>query len=62
MIHSHHSQAYMLADALELSGIVAILFAGITMKYYTAPHLTPPALAAASNFFSMLAKLSEIFV
>lgn len=52
----------MLADALELSGIVAILFAGITMKYYTAPHLTPSALAAASNFFSMLAKLSEIFV
>jgi len=51
----------MLADALELSGIVAILFAGITMKYYTAPHLTP-RVGGSVQLFSMLAKLSEIFV
>ncbi|CAI5492081.1 unnamed protein product [Closterium sp. Naga37s-1] len=54
--------AYMLADAFELSGIVAILFAGMTMRYYTAPHLNEKALATTSSFFSILAKLSETFV
>ncbi|CAI5936071.1 unnamed protein product [Closterium sp. NIES-65] len=53
--------AYMLADAFELSGIVAILFAGMTMRYYTAPHLNEKALATTSSFFSILAKLSETF-
>ncbi|GJP52706.1 hypothetical protein CLOM_g11797 [Closterium sp. NIES-68] len=54
--------AYMLADAFELSGIVSILFAGMTMRYYTAPHLNEKALATTSSFFSILAKLSETFV
>eukprot|EP00897_Mesotaenium_endlicherianum_P009642 jgi/Mesen1/8706/ME000052S08132 len=54
--------AYMMADALELSGIVAILFSGITMKYYVAPNLSEKAKEITGSFFGMLAKLSETFV
>lgn len=54
--------AYMAADALELSGIVAILFTGITMKYYAAPNLSEEAKEITGSFFAMLAKLSETFV
>ncbi|EFJ36674.1 hypothetical protein SELMODRAFT_76526, partial [Selaginella moellendorffii] len=54
--------AYNMADALELSGIVAILFAGITMKYYTAPNLSSEAQQITTSFFGMLSKLSETFV
>ncbi|KAG0622406.1 hypothetical protein M758_3G095100, partial [Ceratodon purpureus] len=54
--------SYMLADGLDLSGIVAILFAGIAMKYYTAPNLSPEAIQVTTSFFQMLAKLSETFV
>ncbi|BBN12580.1 solute carrier family 9 (sodium/hydrogen exchanger), member 8 [Marchantia polymorpha subsp. ruderalis] len=54
--------SYMMADALELSGIVAILFCGITMKYYTAPLMSSVAQTITTSFFQMLAKLSETFV
>ncbi|MCO5603905.1 hypothetical protein L7F22_058059 [Adiantum nelumboides] len=54
--------AYNVADALELSGIVSILFAGITMKYYTAPNLSSQAQQITTSFFQMLSKLSETFV
>ncbi|KAH7444789.1 hypothetical protein KP509_02G091800 [Ceratopteris richardii] len=54
--------AYNVADALELSGIVSILFAGITMKYYTAPNLSSQAQKITTSFFQMLSKLSETFV
>nr|PNR50773.1 hypothetical protein PHYPA_009959 [Physcomitrium patens] len=52
----------MLADGLNLSGIVAILFAGIGMRYYTAPNLSLAATQLTTSFFQMLAKLSETFV
>eukprot|EP00249_Psilotum_nudum_P005527 c18970_g1_i1 orf=165-1526(+) len=54
--------AYNVADALELSGIVSILFAGITMKYYTAPNLSSQAQHVTTGFFGMLSKLSETFI
>ncbi|KAL3680026.1 hypothetical protein R1sor_022982 [Riccia sorocarpa] len=54
--------AYMMADALELSGIVSILFTGIAMKHYTAPLMSSVAQTITTNFFQMLAKLSETFV
>lgn len=54
--------SYMLADGLNLSGIVAILFAGIGMRYYTAPNLSLAATQLTTSFFQMLAKLSETFV
>ncbi|KAH9548887.1 hypothetical protein CY35_11G110700, partial [Sphagnum magellanicum] len=52
----------MMADGLELSGIVAILFAGIGMKYYTVPNLSVQATQVTTSFFQMLSKLSETFV
>ncbi|MCO5590507.1 hypothetical protein L7F22_044477 [Adiantum nelumboides] len=54
--------AYNVEDALELSGIVSILFAGITMKYYTAPNISSQAQQITTSFFQMLSKLSETFV
>ncbi|CAM6088315.1 unnamed protein product [Calypogeia fissa] len=54
--------SYMMADALGLSGIVAILFAGITMKHYTAPLMSSAGVTITTSFFQMLAKLSETFV
>ncbi|GAQ91037.1 Na+/H+ antiporter [Klebsormidium nitens] len=54
--------AYMLANACQLSGIVAILFCGIAMRHYTHDNLSEEAQKLLSGFFSMLAKLSETFV
>eukprot|EP00243_Klebsormidium_subtile_P009461 TRINITY_DN472_c0_g1_i1.p1 TRINITY_DN472_c0_g1~~TRINITY_DN472_c0_g1_i1.p1 ORF type:complete len:612 (-),score=150.75 TRINITY_DN472_c0_g1_i1:343-2178(-) len=54
--------AYMLANACQLSGIVAILFCGIAMRHYTHDNLSEEAQKLISGFFSMLAKLSETFV
>jgi len=54
--------AYFLADGLDLSGIVAILFAGITMARYVRPNLSQKAQDATLYFFKLLAHISETFV
>ena len=33
--------SFLLSEALHLSGIVAILFAGMFMAHYTQPNLSP---------------------
>lgn len=35
--------SYLLAEGLQLSGIVAILFISVTMAHYTIPNLSPEA-------------------
>ena len=54
--------AYFLADGLDLSGIVAILFCGITMSRYVRPNLSTKAQDATLYFFKLLAHVSETFV
>jgi len=54
--------SYTLAEAFSLSGIVSILFCGITMAHYMRPNLSPWSQAATKNIFKTLALLAETFV
>jgi len=54
--------AYFIAESCELSGIVAILFAGITMAYYTFENLSEGAQQLTQNLFRVAAKVAETFV
>ena len=54
--------AYMLAEGLELSGIVAILFCGILMKHYTTRNLSEKAKETCHAFFQITAKTAETFI
>ncbi|XRB17000.1 sodium/hydrogen exchanger [Pseudoscourfieldia marina] len=62
MLLSWPYMAYMLAEGLELSGIVAILFCGITMSHYTVHNLSQHARKVLTAFFKCLANLCETFV
>lgn len=54
--------AYFLAEALELSGIVAILFAGITMANYTIENMSEKAQSMTREMFKVAAMFAETFV
>ena len=54
--------AYMLAQGLQLSGVVAMLFAGITSAHATIQHLTHSARRFSLHFFKMLATVCEALV
>eukprot|EP00312_Isochrysidales_sp_CCMP1244_P019124 CAMPEP_0202786196 /NCGR_PEP_ID=MMETSP1388-20130828/69721_1 /ASSEMBLY_ACC=CAM_ASM_000864 /TAXON_ID=37098 /ORGANISM="Isochrysis sp, Strain CCMP1244" /LENGTH=695 /DNA_ID=CAMNT_0049455747 /DNA_START=15 /DNA_END=2102 /DNA_ORIENTATION=- len=53
---------YYAAEALELSGIVAILFCGIAMATYARPNLSPHARTLTTELFETLAAIAEAFV
>ena len=50
------------AEALELSGIVAILFCGIVMAQYTRDNLSDGAVVLTARLFKVIALLAETFV
>ncbi|KAJ1622177.1 Sodium/hydrogen exchanger family-domain-containing protein [Pavlovales sp. CCMP2436] len=54
--------SYYVAEAYELSGIVAILFCGIVMAKYTRDNLSEQAQTLTSRTFKVVALLSETFV
>jgi NhaP-type Na+/H+ or K+/H+ antiporter len=54
--------AYFLGEGLGLSGIVAILFAGITMAHYTRDLLSEDAMSLTKDMYKVLAKIAESFV
>jgi len=54
--------AFMLGEALQLSGIVAILFCGIAMSHYTYDNLSHDAQDTSRKFFKIIASLAESFV
>ena len=54
--------AYATAEALSLSGIVAILFCGIVMAHYTKPNLSTESQRNTETTFKVLATLAETFV
>ena len=54
--------AYATAEALSLSGIVAILFCGIVMAHYTEPNLSAESQREAARRWKVLATLAETFV
>lgn len=51
--------AYMLAEGLQLSGVVSILFAGITMAHYTVHNLSPATRKYSSHLFKVLSSIAE---
>lgn len=53
---------YLLAEGLHLSGTVAILFTGTTMKRYTFPNLSPEAQKFSETMISFLAYIAEAFI
>ena len=54
--------AYMLAEALRLSGVVAILFTGIATSHYTARNVTASTRRFSRVMFRLLASIAEALV
>lgn len=50
---------FFLAEILELSGIVTILFTGVSARRYAAPNLSPKTYADSEAFFRVAAHLAE---
>ena len=50
---------YLLSDALQLSGIVAILFTGIASRRYTNKNISRDAVKMSSFVFKLMAHISE---
>lgn len=55
-------QSYLMAESLRLSGIVAILFAGIVMAHYAYKNLSGEAQHSSRAIFEALAFLFETFI
>lgn len=54
--------AYYFAEALQISGVVTLLFCGIVMAQYTRPRMSAEAAQHASRFFKCTAVAAELFV
>lgn len=54
--------AYMAAEALQLSGIVSILFCGIIMSHYTKWNLSDDSRHIVEAFFEIVAYIAETFI
>jgi len=54
--------SYFLAESLALSGIVAIMFCGITMSVYAFDNLSEGAQTLTTQMYKVAAKLAESFV
>lgn len=53
---------YATAEALELSGIMALFFNGIVLSHYNSYNLSPAAHVASEQIFSTLATITETMV
>ncbi|KAJ3388987.1 monovalent cation:H+ antiporter, CPA1 (nhx1) [Lobulomyces angularis] len=54
--------SYLLSNGIELSGIVSLLFCGITMKHYCYDNLSVRSKRTTKYMFRVLSQLSENFV
>ena len=54
--------SYLIADGLELSGIVSILFCGMTMSHYVKDSLSEETTFLSVHIFEVVATMSESFV
>ena len=54
--------AYLTAEAVDCSGIVSVLFAGIVQAQYTKQNLSPESKQMTDQFFHLLSYIAENFV
>lgn len=54
--------SYLLSNALKFSGIVSLLFCGITMKHYAYDNMSLESKHTTKSMFRVLSQLSENFV
>ncbi|ORZ36685.1 Sodium/hydrogen exchanger family-domain-containing protein [Catenaria anguillulae PL171] len=54
--------SFLAAQATGLSGIVSLLFAGITLKHYAYANMSRRARLTTTYLFATLAQLSELFI
>jgi sodium/hydrogen exchanger-like protein 6/7 len=54
--------SYMLSNAMQFSGIVSLLFCGITMKHYASDNMSQTTRETTKNMFQVLSQLSENFI
>jgi sodium/hydrogen exchanger-like protein 6/7 len=54
--------SYMLSNAMQCSGIVSLLFCGITMKHYCHDNMSLESKQTTKYMFRVLSQLSENFV
>lgn len=50
---------YLISEALEMSGIVSIMFCGISMARYTMPHINENAKKEFTHFYEIVAHIFE---
>jgi len=62
MLVMYAYSSYLLAEGLNLSGIVAILFCGIIMAHYTRKNLSADTKKFSIEFFESVATLAETYV
>ena len=54
--------AYILSNTLDLTGIVSLLFCGMTMKHYVLINLSPPSQKVIMYIFHVISHLAETFI
>ncbi|KAI9028384.1 Sodium/hydrogen exchanger family-domain-containing protein [Hyaloraphidium curvatum] len=54
--------SYLLANAMQLSGIVSLLFCGIAMRHYAYPNLAEEGRRTTKYMFKVLSTMSEVFI
>ncbi|KAG9323546.1 hypothetical protein KVV02_003070 [Mortierella alpina] len=54
--------SYFFSNSIHLSGIVSLLFCGITLKHYAYESMSPRSKRTTKSLFQVLAQLSENFI
>ena len=54
--------SYLIADALEMSGIIAIVFCGLTMRHYTEKNMSKETNISLHHISSLMALVAEMTI
>ncbi|KAL7692986.1 putative cation/H+ exchanger, na+/H+ exchanger, isoform 8, cation/H+ exchanger, CPA1 family [Plasmopara halstedii] len=53
---------FVVSQVLGMSGVVSVIFAGVSMKHYASPNLTPEARDVCAGLFNTLSHMAETSV